>query len=581
MLSIRIELLTGRYTATAFNDWSAAEWPPHPARVLSALVATWADDESPSADERAVLGWLETQDPPLLSCSTGPDVARRAPVTVFVPVNDPTALTRDVHRSSYHALLEAQAALADTHDVGPTARAEKALASARTKAVSDARKAATSSGRESASMIASALEVLPENRSKQGRWFPTVVPADSEVWLSWPAAEPTDDRLRVLDGLCSRVARLGHSSTFVSCLATTKTPPDPTLVPGASDGLTLRVPRAGTIDRLERDFAAHQGRTNGPLPSGSVVYAPPGSLAVEVPTPLLGGDWIVLSMPRPLGAGGPEALPLSRSLELTRAVRGALLAHSSEPVPGILSGHEQGERPSAALQRPHMAIVALPNVSSRQSDGTILGIALVLPASTTSDDYRSVELAVGAWSQANGLTVSLGGSKQRGLRFRLETPRLDPAPGARRDRLAVASEERATRRRSTWCRPSVEWATATPIALDRFPGDLGSPRPAVRAGAEEAARATIVRACGFAGLPEPSDVEVDSAAFLGAVPPANRKGRRGGFPVFTAGASGQVRLGVHARLRFDQPVAGPVLIGAGRYLGYGLCLPLSRSGPRP
>lgn len=581
MLSITIELLTGRYTATAFNDWGATEWPPHPARLLSALVATWADDDSPDADERDTLGWLEAQPPPELSCSNHHQVARRAPVTVFVPVNDPTALARDVHRSSYNAVLAAQAALVGADNVKAAARAEKALASARTKATNDARKAAAASGSESAKMIAGALEILPEHRSKQGRWFPTVVPADPNVWLSWPQSEPTDGQLVALDRLCSRVARLGHSSTLVSCRVTTERPPEPRFVPGASEGMTLRVPRPGMIARLEKDFAAHQGGPQGPLPSGSAVYGPPGATKTVVPPPLLGGDWIVLPMPRPLVPGGPEALRLTRSLDVTRAVRNALLSHSAEPVAEVISGHQRGERPSAALQRPHLAVVTLPNVSSRHSDGSVLGVALVLPAGATLDERRAVEDAIRAWSATNGLTVVLGSSSARVLRFQLDPAGLDPASDTDRDPLRVVAEQRTTLRRATWCRPSTEWATATPVALDRFPGDLASPRPGVRAKAEEAAAGTLVRACRFAGLPEPTDVEVDSNAFLGAVPSANRKGRLGGFPPFIAGTSGQVRLGVHARLRFAEPVAGPVLIGAGRYLGYGLCLPLDRSSPRP
>lgn len=581
MLSIAIQLLTGRYTATAFNDWSATEWPPHPSRLFSALVATWGDDDMPDASERAALGWLETLGPPMLSCSEGRAVAQRAPVTVFVPVNDATALTRDVHRSSYQAVMQAEQALLVADDLKAVARAETRLAAARTKSAADVSRAATPSGDESATVSAGVLEVLPELRSKQGRWFPTVVPADPAVWLTWPDAELTDERLAVLDGLCSRVGRLGHSSTFVSCRATVEPPPEPTLIPGASEGATLRVPRAGMVDRLERVFAAQDGRAQGPLPSGSAVYAAPGATTTEAPTPLMGGDWIVLSMPRRLGPDGPEALTVTRSLDLARAVRGALLNHAAEPVPEVLSGHQAGARPTAASARPHVAVVPLPNVSSRHSDGAILGVALALPAAATADERSALEDAVRAWRDANGLSISMAGPSGRGLRFMLDGARSDPAPGSDRQWLDPSPETRATLRRSTWCRQSTEWVTATPIALDRFPGDLGSPRADKRAAAEDAARRTIARACGFAGLPEPVDVEVDTVGFLGSVPPANRKGRGRGFPAFTAGTSGQVRLGVHARLRFDEEVAGPVLIGAGRYLGYGLCLPLDRRAGRP
>lgn len=579
MLSVIIDLLGGRYTATAFNDWAATEWPPHPARLLSALVAAWADVDSPDVRERAVLGWLEALPPPVLACSVGHEVARRAPVTVFVPVNDPTALTRDVHRASYEGVRQAEEALVAAAGKA-VFRAEKKLARARAKSVTDARRVATPTGTETEKMMTGALEVLPDQRSKQGRWFPTVVPDDPRVWLSWPGVEPTGDQLAVLDGLCSRVGRLGHSSTFVACRATVESPPEPSLVPGAADGVTLRVSRTGMVERLERVFGAQEGRAQGPLPSGSAVYAVPGASTLEAPGPLLGGDWIVLSMPRRIGSDGPQSVSLTRSLDVARAVRGALLAHGAQPAPEILSGHQAGARPTAASARPHLAVVPLVNVSDRHSDGAILGVALVLPTDVTTAEQEAVEGAVAAWAEANELSVSLGGAGGGGLRFRLAGARLDPAPRTDRGWFDGVTEARATLRRSTWCRAATEWATATPIALDRFPGDLASTRAEARAAAEAAARATIARACGFAGLPDPADVEVDTTSFLGSVPPANRKGRGRGFPAFAAGTSRQARLGVHARIRFARPVTGPVLIGAGRYLGYGLCLPVRRPGGR-
>ena len=34
------------------------------------------------------------------------------------------------------------------------------------------------------------------------------------------------------------------------------------------------------------------------------------------------------------------------------------------------------------------------------------------------------------------------------------------------------------------------------------------------------------------------------------------------------------RVRVHADIRFESPVTGPLLLGAGRYFGLGLCLPV-------
>ena len=68
MLAIRIDLLAERYTATEFNDRNRAEWPPHPGRLFSALVAAWADEPAPSPDERRAIEWLEGLDPPAIVC---------------------------------------------------------------------------------------------------------------------------------------------------------------------------------------------------------------------------------------------------------------------------------------------------------------------------------------------------------------------------------------------------------------------------------------------------------------------------------------------------------------------------------
>src|SRR4051812_33195002 len=63
MLAVEVELLTGRYTATRYDDRDRPGWPPHPARLFSALVALWADADEPDPKERAALLWLEEQEP--------------------------------------------------------------------------------------------------------------------------------------------------------------------------------------------------------------------------------------------------------------------------------------------------------------------------------------------------------------------------------------------------------------------------------------------------------------------------------------------------------------------------------------
>jgi len=63
------------------------------------------------------------------------------------------------------------------------------------------------------------------------------------------------------------------------------------------------------------------------------------------------------------------------------------------------------------------------------------------------------------------------------------------------------------------------------------------------------------------------------------VPPARGGGQgRRRFPPFVAAGSGEAKVTVHVRLRFPVAVRGPVLLGAGRYLGYGLFLPARNAG---
>lgn len=86
MLAIELEVLTGRYAATRHDDRERGEWPPHPARLVYALVATAGPVRS--SDEEAAIDWLCAQPPPAIAFS---DAWPRSVVTAYVPVNDRAA----------------------------------------------------------------------------------------------------------------------------------------------------------------------------------------------------------------------------------------------------------------------------------------------------------------------------------------------------------------------------------------------------------------------------------------------------------------------------------------------------------
>ena len=129
MLAIEIELLSGRYVATAHDDRTRAEWPPHPARFFSALVAALHDREPVDTAERDALLWLEAQpEPPDLEVDVDVDetVGRRQVRAVFVPVNDVT-LVGDPEAE----LRQAREALAELEGVSNTKESQKRLRDAR------------------------------------------------------------------------------------------------------------------------------------------------------------------------------------------------------------------------------------------------------------------------------------------------------------------------------------------------------------------------------------------------------------------------------------------------------------------
>ena len=84
MLAIEVDYLTGRAVASDRQSRSQAEWPPHPQRLFSALVAAMYEGDF-GEDAREALEWLERLEPPEMLV---PESARRACFETYVPVND-------------------------------------------------------------------------------------------------------------------------------------------------------------------------------------------------------------------------------------------------------------------------------------------------------------------------------------------------------------------------------------------------------------------------------------------------------------------------------------------------------------
>lgn len=361
---------------------------------------------------------------------------------------------------------------------------------------------------------------LTEQRKRQERFFPSAVPADPFVVFAWPNVEVTEVRRRGLDALTRRVAYLGHSSSLVR-VARREHPPPPTLAPDPSGTMRLRVPGPGRFERLEAVFALRRKNTLVQPPRGAeVLYA-------SVESPFARG---------PHGAAKILALEsgsfgLQHAGSLLARVRAAVLSMLGDGAPEVLSGHREGGGPS---HRAHLAFVPLANVDHRFADGALKGVALVLPRNISVPERRALEQAASRLR-----TIQLGARGTVGVRL------VGPDEGRKSldfGRYAV----RAT-----------TWASVTPIALGKHP------KPKKGLSEED----IVLDELAQLGLPEPVTLALDDVSFVRGAPRA-REVSRGA----THSLSGRVLR--HAKVRFAQPVEGPLLVGAGRHAGFGFLLPM-------
>ena len=271
MLAIDVEFLTGRYVATAYSSRVDSEWPPHPARLFSALIATHAAEPDVSLDERGILEWIETLGPPEIWASPA---SPRDIVTVFVPVNDVALTDVDMPAADCDETRVAVVRARAKGDSKELKRSEKALEKAEKKLkAAISRQTEVPDGRINPALGA---RVLPEHRIRQPRTFPSVTPDDPRVTFVWPHAKVSDGQLPTLAGLLGRLVRLGHSSSLVAARVNTdfvaETDPRSAWRPATGGEETLRVVQPGQLEALERSFAQHQETEPRVMPARFVGY---------------------------------------------------------------------------------------------------------------------------------------------------------------------------------------------------------------------------------------------------------------------------------------------------------------------
>jgi CRISPR-associated protein Csb2 len=503
-----IRYLTG-YSGAFDMAAQQPEWPPHPARVFMALAASYFETgEDP--DERAALEWLERQPAPTLRAS---EASIRSAFDVFVPVND------------------------------------------------------------------TAAGIV--NRPRQPRQFPKCRPDTDVVYLEWGSGESVEIRA-ALAGLCGKVTRIGHSSSLVYMwIANTVSDESLALWQPTSFGgeARLRVVEEGFLQYLERQFngaelqdycrleeelsstagkaktqarAALQARfpygapqSNRPVARAWQGYTVGCGVARTEDEHVNSGpfDEAIIVLRKVEGANRG----LESTLQLTGALRNAVMKHGPQPPPEWVSGHTPDGRPS---QEPHLAFFPLPFVGRQYADGHIMGLAIAVPRYLTDTDAadrtehlrRHLGPLFFDVSTGKPRSIVIGERNQWQWELRRENAEntLDP---------------------ETWARAFRRWASVTPVVLHHHP----------KRGFDDVER-ILTEAFHSAGF-----ADIESVRF-GPVSRFPGAGHVKEFPPYDEGGAGKCKYQVHAEVVFRRPVRGPLLVGRGRFRGYGLFRPLFGEG---
>jgi CRISPR-associated protein Csb2 len=511
ILSIRFP--TERYVAATMTQRDKVEWPPHPARLILGLLAAHHLGDAVAAEHDA-LQWLCEQPAPEVLLPPAEHCISLHMAGVYVPQN-----------LAHH--------------------------------------------------------------SRKERSFPSMIlpPDQAEILFHWPFAEPEEATRTALASLASKLIRFGHSSSLVMAAWVNKIPagdwqrllPQTTNDVGSPDH-RLRVPWSGLIASAElaydakareeelaaafkrRDDAAAKGR-----PLTKFEASPRGrydarhetcGYSIYSPETLYRSPWersfFILSRT------GGSTLGLESTWQITSVLHRTILDRWSRnpdfgPVPAWISGHESGNGGStASVRHNHLAMFPLAHVDSSHASGRILGIGFAMPRAT----------AIGM----DKATLRIHWRQLLSCLFEQEKMTLAPQDHAWSLELAMADgdDTRQALQPTRWNAAATQWKTVTPIILDRHPKPTFAKDPQAW---RESCVEIIAEACLRSGLPaqvciEPSvhSLMPGSLAASSFKPPVQRVGR-------------PARFHIHATITFAEKVEGPLLIGAGRFRGYGLLKP--------
>jgi CRISPR-associated protein Csb2 len=385
--------------------------------------------------------------------------------------------------------------------------------------------------------------VMPLLRRRQARRFPAFRPDDPVVSLVWRKIAPDLETLAALNALAADTVSVGHPASLARCRFRLGDAPAGAL-PAAR-----RVYR-GRLAELERDFHSQPLRRPGP---GAAVFSTvaEGGQAISG---VFSDRWLVLEH-----VDG-EMPDIRAAALVAKALRNALMSGYREAglgaaIPAMVSGHGPEGKPTS---EPHLAIAPLAFLGMPYASGAVLGFALIPPRPGSLLDDAEFRNAVRRLLR----TTDDG----RVLAVRLSDRVLDFAVGAMGDRRSLDPEP--------YVESSRIWASCTPIILDRHLKTTGNRER------QEEIDGLIRQACRNVGLPEPEAIGAGKHSAIEGAPSAYPSGTAPGWTRWRLPESLRTRQLTHAVVEFGDPVRGPVMLGAGRFVGLGLCRAIDRRPQR-
>ncbi len=557
MFALGIRYLNGWVAATQVTNRDQVEWPPHPGRVFMAMAAAHFQ-EGDSEEGRKALKWLETLDAPEVFAS---DCRERPTVTSYVPVNP---------------------RLEDENKARANEKRNK---------------------KRPPPPLQSAHGFI---RTRQPRTFARAWLEDENVFLVWPDNNVAPEIAESIAKICGRVTRIGHSSSFVQVRVVEKPEWEnqsaklQKWIPNdAQAERHFRVLGKGTLDDLRQQYnddavkeygqlkieaednsdkkqqkrakvklrKKYNNQEPGMRPNLSSLakgYALEGEKSADSAPGTVFDEKRLIILRLGRDSGDYRALGVVSTLRVTSALQKALIKTAADwnmVLPEGISGHKADESPS---ERPHLAILPLAYAGREQeyADGRLMGLALALPRQEFHDDIADIHRT---------LLRCLA-------KMREESPEKS-SPQLKLGKLGVWNLDGIVEDRppvnllaSTWTaatQGATEWGTVTPIVLDRHPKakDLAEYR-------DEVAK-TIQTACERVLDSKTPEKEMPKIVHIAPLPVSPHLGAppSHSFPRMERKSGGQCRH-THALIVFDKPIVGPLLVGAGRYRGYGFCRPI-------